>query len=118
MSQITKEEVAELIKDFKVQPLFNKVLITLNNHYEEGDLVLSGNVLSDLQYIIAKGGSVTQLDLGQKVIIDIEKLMIPVRNEQSNTYEVSMQVKIDPIEVDGQVYAIVEDRVIKAIDNR
>lgn len=118
MSKVNKEQVLELIKDFQVQPLFNKVVITLNNHVEDGELELTGNILSDIQYIIAKGGSVTQLDLGQKVIIDIEKLMVPVRHEQSNVYEESMQVKIDPIEVNGTVYAIIEDRVIKAKDNR
>jgi hypothetical protein len=29
-----------------------------------------------------------------------------------------MQIKVDPIEVDGIVYAIIDDRMIKAIDNR
>jgi hypothetical protein len=31
-----------------------------------------------------------------------------------DAYQTQMQVKIDPIEVDGVTYAIIEDRFIKA----
>jgi len=103
---------------FPIEPLFNKVIITLNNLEEDGELVLSNNVLSDIQYIIAKGPAVNQVNIGDKVIIDIEKLMVPVKIESTDAYSVQKQVKIDPIEVNGIVYAIVEDRVIKAIDRR
>lgn len=103
---------------FPVQPLFNKVIITLNNLEQDGDLVTSNNVLSDAQYIIAKGPSVHQVEVGNKVLIDIEKLMVPVKSETTDAYSMQLQIKVDPIEVDGVTYAIVEDRVIKAIDNR
>ena len=105
-------------QEFPIQPLFNKVIITLNNLKPDGALILSENVLSDTQYIVAKGGSVNQLSIGDKVLIDIEKLMVPTKSEDNNAYEQQMQIKIDPIIVDGITYAIIEDRVIKAIDKR
>lgn len=119
MSNIKKEEVLELIKDFPLEPLFNKVIITLNTvEFDEG-VELSHTVLSDVQYVLSKGGSVpSALKLGDKVIIDIEKLMVTVNDNNSNVEETSKRVKIDPVEVNGVQYAIIEDRVIKAIDNR
>lgn len=119
MSKTTKEGLQELINaGFPIEPLFNKVIITLDTVESVDGLELETTMLSDTQYIVAKGGSVTQLAEGDKVIIDIEKLMVPVRSDEGNAYETRMQVKIDPIEVDGVMYAIIEDRVIKAKDKR
>ena len=103
---------------FPIEPLFNKVIITLDNLEADGDLVLSDNVLSDIQHIVAVGPSVNQLEVGDKVIIDIEKLMVQVKVETTDAYSLQKQIKIDPIEVEGVVYAIIEDRVIKAKDKR
>lgn len=116
--KMNKEKVQELIKDFPLQPMFGKVIITLNNLEADGKLVLSDNVLSDIQYVIAKGNSVREIELGQKVIIDIEKMMVPVKSESNNSYEMQMQVKIDPIQVDDNTFAIIEDRYIKCLDFR
>jgi len=114
--RLNKEEVGEIIVDFPLQPLFNKVIITLNNLEEDGDLVLSENILSDRQFIIA--GSFTFKDVtvnpGDEVLIDIEKMMTPVKTETTNAYEMKMQVKIDPVEVGVNTFAMIEDRFIKA----
>jgi len=114
--RLSKEEVGELIVDFPLQPLFNKVIITLNNLEEDGELILSDNILSDRQYVVA-GSFIfkdVKVDPGDEVLIDIEKMMSPVKTEQNNAYEVKMQVKIDPIEVGLNTFAIIEDRFIKA----
>jgi hypothetical protein len=114
--RLNKEEVGEIIVDFPLQPLFNKVIITLNNLEEDGDLVLSENILSDRQFVIA--GSFTFKDVtvspGDEVLIDIEKMMTPVKTETTNAYEMKMQVKIDPVEVGVNTFAMIEDRFIKA----
>ena len=103
---------------FPVKPRFNKVIITLNKLEADGELVLSDNTLSEVQTVMAKGGSVLELEVNDTVIIDIEKMMVPVRSEDNNAYETQMQIKVDPIEVDGVIYAIIDDRLIKAVDNR
>ena len=52
------------------------------------------------------------------MIFDIEKMMVPVKRESLDAYETVMQVKIDPIKIGDNIYAIIEDRYIKAKDNR
>jgi hypothetical protein len=113
-TNLTQEQVFEVIKDFNIEPLFSKVIITLNSLEIDGSLVLSDNTLSEEQYVVAKGSAVRELEPGQKVIIDIEKMMVTVRSESTNAYEEVKQVKIDPIVVNNVVYAIIEDRLIKA----
>ena len=117
---LTQDDVLDVIREFPLEPIFNRVYITLNRLEEDGDLVLSDNVLDESQYVIA--GKVEWKDKvispGQKVLIDIEKMMVPVRQESTDVYQKVMQVKIEPIEIDGVPYALIEDRYIKAIDNR
>lgn len=112
---LSKEEVIKEIADFPIEPLFNKVIITLNNLKEDGELILSENVLSERQFVVA--GSFTFKDTtvspGDEVLIDIEKMMSPVKTENTNAYEVKMQIKIDPIQVGENTFAIIEDRLIK-----
>jgi len=108
--RVKGEDIKEIASNFPYAPLFNRVYITLNKMDEDGDLVLSDNVLDDRQYIVAGGfewKGVT-IEPGDLVLIDIEKLMVPVRQESTNAYETVMQVKIDPVEVDGQMFALVD----------
>lgn len=112
---LNQDDVLDLVGKFPLEPLFNGVYITVNKL--ETDLVLTDNILSDVQYVVAAGEhSVVQP--GQKVLIDIEKMMVPVRQESNNVYETVMQVKVDLVEVNGDIFALVNDRVIKAKDNR
>ena len=117
---MTQDDVLEVISTFPLEPLFGKVFITLNKVDEDGGLILSDNVLDDVQYVVA--GDIiwrdTVVSPGQKILIDIEKMMVPVRSEEVNSYEQVMQVKIDPIEVNGVMYALIDERFIKAKDNR
>jgi hypothetical protein len=41
-------------------------------------------------------------------------MMVPVKTESNNAYEVREQIKIDPIQVGLNTFAIIEDRFIKA----
>lgn len=114
---LSQDDVLELVGKFPLEPLFNGVYITVNKLEADGDLVLSDNVLSDVQYVVAAGEH-SIVRPGQKVLIDIEKMMVPVRQESNNAYETVMQVKVDLVEVNGDIFALVNDRVIKAKDNR
>jgi hypothetical protein len=57
---------------------------------------------------------VKDVKLNQKVIIDIEKMMVNVNSESTNAYEMVKQIKVDPYTYNGVVYGIIEDRFIKA----
>lgn len=115
---LTQDDVLDLMVNFPLEPTFNKVYITLNNLEPDGVLTLSDNVLSESQFIVAKGPIVNTLDVGQKVLIDIEKLMALKGYESANQYEQVREVKLDLIEIDGNKFALIEDRMIKAKDNR
>ena len=116
----TQDTVLDIITNFPIDPLRNKVVITLNKEEIDGDLVLSDNVMSEVQYVIA--GEVIYRDKvvkpGQKVLLDIKGMMKSVRREVNNQYEMVEQIELDPVQVDGQVFAIIDDRFIKAVDNR
>lgn len=115
---LTQDDVLDLMGKFPLEPMFNKVYITLNNLEEDGGLVLSDNVLSESQFIVAKGPMVNSVEVGQKVLIDVEKLMKSKGVESTNQYEEVREIQLDLIEIDGNRFALVEDRVIKAKDNR
>lgn len=49
---LTQDDVLDLMRNFEIQPLFNKVVITLNREEEDGSLILSDNTLSEIQYTV------------------------------------------------------------------
>lgn len=116
--RLTQNDVLDLMGKFPLEPMFNKVYITLNSLEEDGGMVLSDNVLSDCQFVVAKGPMVNGVEVGQKVLIDIEKLMRPKGYESTNQYEEVREIQLDLVNIDGNAFALVEDRVIKAKDNR
>ena len=116
----TQDTVLDIITDFPIDPLRNKVVITLNKELIEGTLDLSNGTMSEVQYVVA--GEVNYRDKvvkpGQKVLLDIRGMMKVVRREINNQYQEVEQIELDPLEVNGQVFAIIDDRFIKAVDNR
>ena len=118
MKNLSKEDVLELIKDFPIKPMFNKVLITLNTLDGDGIIVVDNNMLSDTQFVVAKGSMVNSINEGDRVIIDVKKLTRPVTFESNNQVETVYEADIDAIEIGGVAFAFIEDRVVKAIDNR
>ena len=118
MKNLSKEDVLELIEDFPIKPMFNKVLITLNTLDGDGSIVVDNNMLSDTQFVVAKGSMVNSINEGDRVIIDVKKLTRPVTFESNNQVETVYEADIDAIEIGGVAFAFIEDRVVKAIDNR
>lgn len=109
---LTAYDVLEITKEWLEQPMFNKVVITLNTAEAEDSLGLSDNMMSEFQYVVAKGSSVHNLTVGDKVRIDLDKMIAKSINP-NNSHEDFATVKLDPIEFDSRVYAIIEDRLIK-----
>ena len=116
----THDDVLEVITDFPVKPLWNKVIITINTDKEDGGLVLSDNAFSERQYVVSGTFKFGELEVtpGTPVLIDVRKLMKTVKTEVDNVYGEYKVIEIDPVIVDDKMYAIIEDRVIKAIDLR
>jgi hypothetical protein len=108
-----KETILNVIENFPLEPMFNKVIITLNVEEIDNFLVLSDNTMDDRQFIVAKGSHVQNLSVGDEVLLDIEKMMIKIPNPE-NAHEMISSVKLDPVMVNGNTFAIIEDRLIKA----
>lgn len=106
-------DILRISQMFPIQPLFNKVIITLNTDEVDGQLVFSENTMSEEQYIVAIGTHVHEVAEADKVIIDLEKLTVREMNP-NNTHEFLTHIKLDPIMVDGVAYAMIDDRFIKA----
>lgn len=117
IKNITKEEVLEIIKAFPITPLRNRLIITVNVDEEEDGLVLTNTSFSESQYVVSTGTFIKDVKVGDKVILDLDKMVETVADDH-NPYEKVSRIKIDPIEVDGKIYAMVYDSVIKAIDKR
>lgn len=109
---LTAYDALEVSREWLEQPLFNKVIITLNTEDNFDSLDLSDNMMSQFQYIIAKGPNCHNIEVGDKVRIDLEKMMSSSVSA-INTHDNITSIKLDPIEFQDKVYAIIEDRLIK-----
>lgn len=109
---LTREEVLKVIERFPHKALRNSVFITTNVEDEDGAMILSDNVLSETQYIIGKGRMCMDINVGDKVFLDLEKLMVTERNEYG---EKVTYVKITPVKFEDYQFAIIDDTVIKYV---
>ena len=109
---VTAYDALEISKEWLEQPMFNKVVITLNTENTFDSLDLSDNAMSQFQYIIAKGPNCHNIEVGDKVRLDLDKMLVRSINP-NNSHEDFSSIKIDPIEFDGKIFAIIEDRLIK-----
>jgi len=110
---VTAYDALEISKEWLEQPMFNKVVITLNTENNLLDsLDLSDNTMSQFQYIIAKGKNVINVEVGDKVRLSLDK-MTSKKINPNNSHEDITTIELDPIEFDGKVFAIIEDRLIK-----
>lgn len=111
------KDVKVIGKSFPWEPQFNKVIITLNKASLDDEMTLSDNTLDNIQYIIKSGPNTKDLNIGDRVLLDLDKLMV---KELSDTIqgEYSMRLKINPIYDDeGRMFALIEDRHILAKSN-
>jgi hypothetical protein len=109
---VTAYDALEISKEWLEQPMFNKVVITLNTEVASGSLDLSDVAMDQFQYIIAKGTHCRDIEVGDKVRLDLDK-MVEKQLNPNNSHENFTSVKLDPIEFDGKIFAIIEDRLIK-----
>ena len=117
IDNLTLDDVLELIMDFPLEPRHRDVIITVNSYEPDGNLVLSDNMFSETQFVLSVGSHVHDLVPGQKVMLDVERMlkMVPV---EGNSHEVQPQLQLRTVEVNDKVFAIVPDSYITCIDKR
>lgn len=109
---VTAYDALEISKEWLEQPMFNKVVITLNTETTLDGLDLSDNAMSQFQYIIAKGPNCHNIEVGDKVRLSLDRMTSKKLNP-NNSHEDITTIELDPIEFDGKIFAIIEDRLIK-----
>lgn len=109
---VTAYDALEISKEWLEQPMFNKVIITLNTENTLDSLNLSDNAMDQFQYIIAKGPNCRSIEIGDKVRLDLTK-MLSKKINPNNSHEDLTTIELDPIEFDGKIFAIIDDRFIK-----
>jgi hypothetical protein len=114
LKNVSKEEVLEIISTMPLEPVFNKVFITINTVEVDGELVLTNDTLSEDQYVLAVGPTAARtVSPGDKVVLDLEKMTVRTPLDHDQT-QVNTQIKIDPIYINGRQFAIVNDNCFKA----
>lgn len=115
LENLTKEQVLEIIDDFPVKPRANRVIITVNTFEEEGGLDM-GMGMDEQQYVIAAGPTVRDLNPGDKVLLDLQKMMKMVEVEGS--LERVPRIEIRPVKAYDRFFAMIYDNYIEAVDER
>lgn len=115
MDNITQDDVLELIGKFPLIPTRGKLIISVNTR-EEDDIDLGDVGFDDVQFVIAKGVQVSsEINPGCKVLLDLDKMSRKTVDEDGNH---ALSIEIKPVKVNGRVFAIINDAVIDAVDNR
>lgn len=114
VENVLAEDVQELVKSFPLVPTRNRLVITVNTISEDEDgLMLSQTQMDEEQYVIAAGSHVHEIMAGDKILLDMNKIM-QYRPNPENANEKIGYVEIDPIHVNDRVYAMINDTAIKA----
>ncbi|MGK2864881.1 MAG: hypothetical protein ACSLE0_23315 [Chitinophagaceae bacterium] len=119
VKNVTHDEVLELVKDFPITPLRNKVIITTNvEKLEDDEINLQGGAFSPEQFVLAVGSYAKDyLSPGQKINLDLEAMTVRVPNS-NDAYEPMHKIMLKPVEIDGRVYGIItEDKIEYLINN-
>jgi hypothetical protein len=110
---LTHKDVVKLIEKLPYAPMYNDVFITINTETEDGGELSGGNLIAERQFVLAKGVSAREVEPGMEVLLDIEKMMVK-EADRNNPYESIEHIKLKPLNVDGQIIAIIDERMIKA----
>lgn len=114
---LDQDAVLDRILDFPVQARRRNVIITMNAYEPDGNIILSNNQFSEIQYVLSVGDSVSDIEPGQKVFLDVERMVEYVQVDD-NSHERIPRVKMKTIDVGDDIYGIIDDSLILIKDNR
>lgn len=114
--KITSENLFEVLDKVNIKCRKRDVIISLNSSEIKDDkLNLSTTELDIEQFVLGVGPHVTDLIVGDRVILDLDKLSTR-RTNPRNSEEVITVLNIDPISITEDILlAVVDSDVIKYI---
>lgn len=116
---LTMDDVLDVIRDFPVIPYNYRLIVTTNTvtpGIDQG-FDLSDIQFAESQYVVAVNSRLTDIKPGDKILLDLRKMMVSIVVDDNSNEKVQM-LEVDPIEVNGKTYAMINENVIKAIDRR
>ena len=114
---LTQDDVLEVILDFPITPLRNKVVITTNtDDYEDGDVNFDDAGFAEEQFVLAVGSYVNILKPGMRVMLDLNKMTVLEENPE-NAEEPLRRIVISPVEVGDRWFGMIPDEKVDYIIN-
>lgn len=118
VSNITKEELQEIINRFPVKPRRDYVYVTMNKASDnEEDVILEEQYVQEEQYVIAVGDRIQDLEPGLKVLLDPDKMTKYIQDPNDVTGKIPV-VNGMPLEVNDRMFLRITDNVIHSVDYR
>lgn len=111
---LQENELFGLISRFNLQPLGNKMIITLNNHITAEDSLDMDIMLNEEQHVIAIGEYVRTIIPGDKVAVDLEKLLVTVP-DPNDSYSKITKIKVNPVRFENYTFGIIDASDVKYI---
>lgn len=115
---ITPEELEVFLKnEFPVKPVGRRLIITIDTEAVDGDVILSNNIFSEVQTVLAVGTHVHDIERGDRVLLDLEKMSEMVPSE-TNQFEKIPRIKMRPIDIGDYTFGLIYDNAVEAVDKR
>lgn len=108
-TNVNVETLINLNKDY---PRGSRVITTMFNKEIDYDVILTDDILDDEQFVVAAGPFVTDLNPGDKVRIDLEKLSVTLQDENGERYT---KLKVEPIMIGETICGLISESIIKTI---
>lgn len=112
---LNEGELFGLISRFNLKPLGRNIIVTLNNHLNnDEDLLETDLMLNEEQFIVAIGNHVVDLLPGDKVALDLEKLLTIVP-DPNDSYSKITKIKVNPVKYENYTFGLIDSSTIKYI---
>lgn len=109
----SKEEVLDIIeKGFPWEPNWGKLIITINQESEEGEVSLNNTFMSARQFVLAAGERAFAQP-GDDILLDMNKLTVRIPADYDNGQTVE-QLRVEVIYEDGIAFAMIDSNVVVA----
>jgi len=114
---LTQDDVLELIGDFPITPLRNRIVITTNvDEFEDDDVNFSEAGFSEVQYVLAVGSHINELKPGMKVMLNLDLMSILEENPEDRENPLK-RIVIRPVEAGERWFGQIEDHKVDYIMN-
>lgn len=112
--QVDETNLQEVIELVDRKPRRSSLLITLNSELTDEDGLSSDKELWSTQYVLAKGDLVKDIEVGDKVDINLSALT-KLRRLTNDTDQIISEIDIKTIELGDYIVGQVDERVVESI---